>query len=396
MKDCREAQFLEGQKRRNDNLAKTRRNTEVLDAFWKALRKYLQKWDSDLDALRVSTTVTAKQRREISDEFNRLEVTLKSLQCDSLAFDQVELPISDIRLLHKEFTMRATRLNQDREELCPSTKFVFQRYRAAMKEQNSQIMVEETPKLTHATIRPMILTNRNAIHDLHDVAIVEESNGRVRIQSDSGKVSVCDTTNEKSSSSIILQNLRNCRVQMYVSKTAYLRLTNNTQTYPCASYHHTFLRRSRPYKAIHLLNITHCHVVVSQGVEGAIHVSSCGHLELVASCHQLRLHESQYLKCHVKVGSGPILEGCSNILFFASSKTDLVRDTKDFNWLRNGVPSPNYSIVDAMISLSRTDLLGLPFEQCETSSPTGKIALAGSFHSVEGVGDPTQDTDDEL
>jgi hypothetical protein len=98
--------------------------------------------------------------------------------------------------------------------------------------------------------------------------------------------------------------------------------------------------------AFHLQNVINSRVVISQPIEGAIHITGCDHLELTASCHQLRLHESKNLRCHVQVGSGPILEDCTEIVFFASSDSDLVRDTKDFNWLRNGVPSPNYFIVD--------------------------------------------------
>ena len=136
--------------------------------------------------------------------------------------------------------------------------------------------------------------------------------------------------------------------------------------------------------------------MISQKVESAIHVSCCGHLELTASCHQLRLHESHHLQCHVKVGSGPILEGCSDILFFASSGTDLVRDTKDFNWLRNGVPSPNYSIVDTRIGLSRTDLLSLTVVQDKSPIPTSNITSASRYNSGEGAEDTTDESDDEL
>lgn len=57
------------------------------------------------------------------------------------------------------------------------------------------------------------------------------------------------------------------------------------------------------------------------------------------------MHDSRALKCRVTVGSGPILEDCTDILFYASSKNDMVHDAKDFNWLRNGVPSPNFCIV---------------------------------------------------
>jgi len=84
---------------------------------------------------------------------------------------------------------------------------------------------------------------------------------------------------------------------------------------------------------------------VAKSVEGAVHVTACHELELYAACHQLRMHESTILKCHVTVGSGPILEDCSGIVFYAANTEDVVYDAKDFNWLRNGVPSPNFSII---------------------------------------------------
>jgi hypothetical protein len=69
-------------------------------------------------------------------------------------------------------------------------------------------------------------------------------------------------------------------------------------------------------------------------------------MELYATCHQLRMHESKDLKCHVKVGTGPILEDCTGIILHASGEeNDLTYDAKDFNWLRNRVPSPNFCIV---------------------------------------------------
>lgn len=96
---------------------------------------------------------------------------------------------------------------------------------------------------------------------------------------------------------------------------------------------------------MHIQNVTNCVIHITNTIDGAIHVTACQEMILNATCHQLRMHESTHLECHVMVGSGPILEDCTDIIFFACQESDLVYDAKDFNWLRNGVPSPNFRIV---------------------------------------------------
>jgi hypothetical protein len=98
---------------------------------------------------------------------------------------------------------------------------------------------------------------------------------------------------------------------------------------------------------LHIQNVTNCVIRVANAIGGAIHVTACREMELYATCHQLRMHESNDLECHAKVMSGPILEDCTGIIFYASGQeNDLVYDAKDFNWLRTGVPSPNFRIVE--------------------------------------------------
>jgi len=97
---------------------------------------------------------------------------------------------------------------------------------------------------------------------------------------------------------------------------------------------------------LHIQNVVDSVIRVANAVDGAIHVTACHELELYATSHQLRMHESSSLACHTNVNSGPILEDCTGIVFYAGSKEDLVHDAKDFNWLRNGVPSPNFCIVE--------------------------------------------------
>lgn len=106
--------------------------------------------------------------------------------------------------------------------------------------------------------------------------------------------------------------------------------------------------RNATYKALHLQNVSSTAIRVSHPVEGAIHVTACCGMELYGSCHQLRIHECKQAKFHVQVQSSPILEDSTGIIFFTSGNKndDAVHDAKDFNWLRNGVPSPNFEIVE--------------------------------------------------
>jgi hypothetical protein len=116
---------------------------------------------------------------------------------------------------------------------------------------------------------------------------------------------------------------------------------------------------------------------------GAVHVTNCHVVTLVLSeTQQLRLHDSTDLTCHVPNPAtiGAILEGCTRIVFVippsSSSSvqqssigsndrptedskasaatrqeqqkqppTPPLLDAKDFNWLRTGIPSPNFSVI---------------------------------------------------
>ena len=74
-------------------------------------------------------------------------------------------------------------------------------------------------------------------------------------------------------------------------------------------------------------------------------MTACHDVELQACSHQLRIHTSCCLQLTVQVQSGPILEDCHDVTFYTTCKNDVVYDTKDFCWLRNGVPSPNFCII---------------------------------------------------
>jgi Tubulin binding cofactor C len=96
-------------------------------------------------------------------------------------------------------------------------------------------------------------------------------------------------------------------------------------------------------------------IYVYNPIQGAIHITDCHHctLYILMTAHQLRVHETFDLKCYIRIGvsAGIILEECKRVMFYSiRSKTANPTaqcqplDVKDFEWLRSGVPSPNYSI----------------------------------------------------
>lgn len=103
--------------------------------------------------------------------------------------------------------------------------------------------------------------------------------------------------------------------------------------------------RNVRYQLLHLINLKDCTVTCTTQIEGAIHISSCTASTITASCRQLRIHETNNLRCKVTVGSGPIIEDSSNVTFYAPCGDTVIRETKDFNWFRSE-PSPNFEIIE--------------------------------------------------
>ena len=102
------------------------------------------------------------------------------------------------------------------------------------------------------------------------------------------------------------------------------------------------------YKSIYFVNIVNTKIDVGHPVMGAVHVTDCQHVSFMQSLQtqQLRLHNSRHIHCYdATINAGTILEDCKNIVFYhVPSSTDVRNSIKDFNWLHNGIVSPNYSI----------------------------------------------------
>ena len=128
-----------------------------------------------------------------------------------------------------------------------------------------------------------------------------------------------------------------------------------------------------------------CIVTCSNRIEGAIHITACTDTTITGSCHQLRIHETKKLRCHVKVGSGPILEDSSDIFFYAAPGDSVIHETKDFNWFRSE-PSPNFEIIEKALS---------DVPEVKQESRSDDSANAAPQHNESLVGTCQEDEDDE-
>eukprot|EP00768_Dysnectes_brevis_P008573 gnl/Dysnectes_brevis/7847_a13561_207.p1 GENE.gnl/Dysnectes_brevis/7847_a13561_207~~gnl/Dysnectes_brevis/7847_a13561_207.p1 ORF type:complete len:294 (-),score=55.71 gnl/Dysnectes_brevis/7847_a13561_207:21-902(-) len=129
-----------------------------------------------------------------------------------------------------------------------------------------------------------------------------------------------------------------------------------------------------PYKsaAIKLEKCVRCFIVCAP-VGGAVHIDELAHCELVLACHQLRVHDSTHLRASLRVGSKPIIEGCSEVVaggigtgpdgwsglltdqrLLGGSSRDLWMDIQDFSWHQPDQQSPHWcidqTIVEPMLS----------------------------------------------
>lgn len=140
-------------------------------------------------------------------------------------------------------------------------------------------------------------------------------------------------------------------------------------------------------------------------IQGAAHVTKCRHSVLTLRVQQLRLHESSDLTCRVAVSAGAILEECNRIAFFqiilaaASTSHHHPLEVKDFDWLRNGIPSPNYTIERIILEegedVAAVEAFGALSLTRETNSSNGADANVVVSRDMEAQSGDDSD-DDEL
>ncbi|KAI8918688.1 tubulin binding cofactor C-domain-containing protein [Powellomyces hirtus] len=122
--------------------------------------------------------------------------------------------------------------------------------------------------------------------------------------------------------------------------------------------------------ALHASHLRNCVVVVGP-IAGSVLIESCENCIFIIACRQLRIHNTTHTTFHLQITSHPILETSNTLRFapypvsslssaFPSSilpaayarasidpnpTTSLHAHVEDFNWLKRGAQSPNWTLV---------------------------------------------------
>ena len=99
-------------------------------------------------------------------------------------------------------------------------------------------------------------------------------------------------------------------------------------------------------------------------IHSSIHISNCYGCKIyINQTQQLRIHNSYDLKMYIthSIVAGAILEECQRITFYDHCDDNFIchdeqkqevknghnnLNVRDFEWMRNGIPSPNYEIIN--------------------------------------------------
>ena len=267
-----------------------------------------------------------------------------------------DLPLTDIRLLSVEMEKILNRIDDGREMICPKEKFVFRRYRKAMKELNQNISGEEVGssdlfesckldvgKMQQVEEQPKEEQQTQA----YGGAIENKSNCIIELITD-GSVNINNEDNSQK------------QWQIYAVPRPYHASPDMSSDSTCPSSYllqnltNVTVILHPTLQSLHIQNIHNCKLYST--VLGPVHVTNCQNSTIRCSAYQLRVHDSKNVDFGVWARSGPIIEDCTAIVFagdFYSSGEpngqpgrNMYWDVKDFNWLRCLRKSPNFTVVE--------------------------------------------------
>ena len=383
VKNMAEASFLAAREARNsrrpESASRNRKEKqEGLHDFWSSIHSFLKDWNDRLTNLastvegaeQTTDTKSENEKRQLKEGITRLAMEIQivrkiclSTAAEATAFQidhiddsdsskiigmiapppEGDLPLPDARLLHRELTECQTKLDQAKSRLLPKGKFVFRRYREAVRKREEKRLQEmlgddiasgptgpgadaaiifeedhENSVAKQPSQNIFLGTELRTLQNLEGMDIVVDSSGRTQLKKRTCEASRVETetfTFPSNTSNISLRNLRNCIVSLQGS-----------------------------YKSVHMTNIHGSSLRVTKAIDGPTHVTQCHTSIFYLSCQQLRLHESTDLTVQLPVAPvGIILEDCNSVVFQCNaSESDL--DIKDFAWLRSGTPSPNFTV----------------------------------------------------
>jgi hypothetical protein len=166
--------------------------------------------------------------------------------------------------------------------------------------------------------------------------------------------------------------------------------------------------RTGTYNSVHIVDTRDSIIRLKNPIEGPIHVTNCHKTKIyIPFSRQLRIHDCTDVSFFIHVASGPIIEGCKGMQFHEktclgkySKETNLYRDVKDFNWLKNLVKSPNFDVFSEEESQKRTELIAESIRKTRIEEEVQKMSIASSPSIIrndeESPGEDTSDDEDEL
>eukprot|EP00761_Pharyngomonas_kirbyi_P001400 gb/GECH01001404.1/.p1 GENE.gb/GECH01001404.1/~~gb/GECH01001404.1/.p1 ORF type:complete len:359 (+),score=140.75 gb/GECH01001404.1/:1-1077(+) len=120
--------------------------------------------------------------------------------------------------------------------------------------------------------------------------------------------------------------------------------------------------------AVHIVDCEACTIIIGP-VAGSVFVRRSSNCRFVLAAQQIRVHSSDNSQFYVRVKTGPVIEHSTGITFAPyqveydgledhlqkagllnnihdnnENKLEMWKEVKDFNWLKSGQPSPNWSI----------------------------------------------------
>ncbi|KAK3990886.1 tubulin binding cofactor C-domain-containing protein [Cladorrhinum sp. PSN332] len=111
-----------------------------------------------------------------------------------------------------------------------------------------------------------------------------------------------------------------------------------------------------PFASLALKSIESC-LIVAGHVDGPVHITGIKNSVIVVAARQVRIHECEGVDVYLYVASHPIIEHCVGMRFAPAPGEFLTAENEtegkknewekvdDFNWLKEGVRSPNWGVI---------------------------------------------------
>ena len=382
---------------------------------------------SSSSILQLSTPTTKSETQTVSSSSNanvnananaNNELQLL-LQTKILSNPMPEVTQTDVRLLTQEIDLLLKRIDDARKIVCPKEKFVFVRYRKAMEQRellggvdaddmatnsyNNDLNASNTQQEQQEEDNPNHLRSKygGVLENKTNCIIEISSNGTVVVRSsddddDEGmteeqlKLQYCTAPRSIRAlpypAAAIVENQSTATT---TETSSAAETASAASSYLLQNLHNTtlILHGSRP--SLHIQNISHCKLYITQPTMGPVHVTNCTHSTIHCSAYQLRVHESKNVRFNVWVRSGPIIEDCTGMVFEGNYYSDeessdvnesdtnasamngiadgvgggggrrnMYWDVKDFNWLRALRKSPNFVVIEKKHQQQQLEVVG--------------------------------------